>query len=122
MKELLKTLLDAWALKCNNEQLSIEACMETMCLGDRLKAQFLTLASHWFNDVVSVANHYGYDFIKVSAEGNKIWHDGTIDTLLKEGVYTVVEIPPSPSIDHYWYKGKWQEPHEEGLIDDSAPI
>jgi len=108
VKELLRKMLEGWAI-AYNENIKASEAFDRIC-DDPREAQLLDLFGHWSNDVTSMANHYGLDCIKIAEDGEKIWNDNKIDTLLRKGVLTVVEIPEAPSIQHWWSEGKWKAP------------
>jgi hypothetical protein len=73
---------------------------------------------HWSNDVVDCAAHYGLTLARKQPDGSLLHADGTIDTLMAGGDLVVVDIDPAPSLEHYWYAGKWNASEKD--FDDDA--
>jgi len=122
MKELLTQMFTGWALhEASYEHVtetttaptrSLENAMTEACGGDALRAQLLCVFGHWANDVLAYAAHYGVGIARKQPDGALLYEDGTVDTLMRGGVMTVVDVPPAPSLQHYWYKGVWNAPDE----------
>lgn len=121
MREMLKQMFTGWALReaaydhdSQEYTRSEEDCMEQACDGDDLRAGLLVLFSHWSNDITSLAAHYGLELVRTAPDGTWWRQDGTIDTLLKPGALTVREdVPPAPSLTHWWNNGEWVDPEIE---------
>jgi hypothetical protein len=79
----------------------------------------LKLFSHWSNDIIAMAAHYGVALARLQPDGTMLHDDGTIDTMMKGGKLTILSIEPPPSPAHFWHAGKWQlleEPLFKGEI------
>lgn len=116
MKAILALMFTAWADRQRPDIVAVESEDETyarVCNGDEHKAQLLLLFSHWSNDIEGYAAHYGVGLAWKQPDGTFTHADGTIDTLLAGGEVTVIELPPAPSLDHYWYKGVWNAPEPD---------
>lgn len=118
MKELLTQMFTGWILREQEGEMPdrfIEECMVEACGGDELRGHMLVLFGHFSNDIISLAAHYGIGLARKQPNGTLLHADGTIDTLLKGGELTIIEVPPAPSRQHYWYKGQWNEPPGDDL-------
>lgn len=117
MKELLVKMFSGWILHeaafvpsetgPGGYSITMEQAMTEACAGDAREGVLLTLFGHWANDVVSMAAHYGVGLARRQSDGTLLHEDGTVDTLLKGGVLTLIEIPPPPTPAHYWSAGQW---------------
>lgn len=121
MKTLLRQMFQGWI---NHEKASTqgdvmvpgipaEPSMVEACDGDERKGLLLVLFGHWSNDILSIAAHYGLALARRQPDGTLLHADGTVDTLLKGGTLEIVDIPPAPSEDHYWYAGEWKAPEPD---------
>ena len=121
MKTMLRTMLQGW---CDHEK-TVEARGQETQAPTQLEeiyeqagctpgeARLLVLFGHWGNDVISEAAHYGLTVARRQPDGTLLHNDGTVDTLLKGGKLEVVDIPPAPSREHYWHKGRWNAPEPD---------
>jgi len=130
MKDLLKTMFEGWAIYQNSwtetdegyrEEMSMEQALTQACGGDVLKGNLLALFGHWSNDIASIGAHYGVGIAKQKLDGTLIYEDGTVDTLLRRGKMVVVEVPPAPTSDCYWFAGEWKVPDPERFIVKEGP-
>lgn len=111
MKPVLKAMLEGWCLMDNKAgfkgtDVPDEEKMAQACDGNLLDGQLLTAMSHWSNDILSLAAHYGLGVARQQPDGSLVYDDGTVDTLLLGGTLIVVDVPAPPS--YYWHGGKWQ--------------
>jgi hypothetical protein len=118
MRSLLRTMFEGWILREQLESIdsidkSPERAMVEACGGDVLRGNLLVLFSHWSNDVVSIAAHYGVGLARKQPDGSLLHEDGTVDTLLKGGELTIINVPAPPSPEHYWHGGQWKAPEQE---------
>lgn len=107
VRELLVVMFEGWRLHEASyhpphgyERDRVE-CMTEAAGGDRLVGELAHLFSHWSEDVISVAAHYGVGWLA----------DGTFST----------DLPPPPSQEHWWTSGEWRPPVDErdGMEDES---
>jgi hypothetical protein len=89
------------------EPTRIEDAMTRACGGDALCGELLTLFTHWSNDVDALGAHLGVGLAHRQPDGELVFQDGTVDTLLRGGELTIVDVPPAPSPMHYWSGGRW---------------
>jgi hypothetical protein len=95
MKDILEKMFQGWInydKSWNTEKQKHDRdpmdCYADACAGDHNMAQLLHLFSHWSNDIMSLAPHYGIAY-----------QDGKI-----------VEVPSAPSPLHWWDGNEWIEP------------
>ena len=106
MKELLTIMFNGWKIHRDSwdegsqtHGVGEEEAMIQACNGDEKMGCLLKTFDHWEKDIISQAAHYGIGF----NEDNEI-----------------IEIPPAPSWNHYWYKGAWHESMEEELEEEGS--
>lgn len=92
---------------------SQEDAMTEACGGDNMRANLLCVFGHWSNDIVAIAAHYGVGLARKQPDGSLLYSDGTVDTLMRGGQLTIVEVPPAPSPRHWFNAGVWNEPSGE---------
>ena len=119
LKKVLTVLLQGIATE-NNYEIDSEAAYLKLT-GDPIMASTLHIMTHWSNDLVCLAAHYGITLVKVAPDGEVIHADGTIESLLKEGKWAVHDVSAAPSDQHYFYKGIWNEPEKEDFTDVAVP-
>lgn len=115
MKTLLRQMFEAWILfeRAAPTQRSMLHYYTLACDGDVTRGRLLELFDHWHTDVANMAAFYGLGLARKQPDGTLQHPDSSLDTLLKGGELTIIEVPPAPSIDHYWYKGQWVAPMED---------
>ncbi len=87
--------------------MSEEDAMIQACGGDVIRGNLLVLFNYWSNDISSMAAHYGVGLERQNADGTQ-WVDNYADL----GKLVLIEIPPAPSPDYYWYEGTWCSPED----------
>lgn len=98
MKDLLTVMFTGWQLHedswdpaASAYNRSPEACMIEAAGNNENIGHLLYFFSHWSNDIVSMAAHFGVGI----ADGK------------------IIEVPPPPHKDAFWYKGEWKLPDDE---------
>jgi hypothetical protein len=100
IRELLLSIFQGWQVREEmspeaREQESMEQTYARLSGGDELVGATLPLLTHWDNDLMSIAPHYGiaYEFDPATGSG-----------------YIREDVPPAPSPNHWWHRGAWQAP------------
>jgi len=101
--------------------ITLEEAMTEACVGDAREGVLLALFGNWANDIISMAAHYGIGLARRQSDGTLVHEDGTVDTLLKGGVLTMIAIEPPPSPAHYWAAGKWNALEMPDQVEPISP-
>lgn len=105
MRQILEQMFTGWQIyhqSWDGEKHTRDAtdCMIEACDCDPLRGELLALFSHWSNDILSIAAHYG---LALHTDENGVM----------TGVRT--DVPPAPSPEHYWYEGEWKAPDADDI-------
>lgn len=93
IKNLLTTMFEGWKLHEANQGDAV-ACAGKAAEDEKI-GYLLYLFSHWSNDIMGLAPHFGVA-LDIDADNHIT------------GILT--NILPAPSPEHYWDKGKWVGP------------
>lgn len=112
MKELLRRMFREWMLHDVSWDKETERytrndaeCMTEACGGDEIMGSLLSLFGHRRNDVESLAPYYGIALARDKAGK----------------LYIRDDIPPPPSLQHWWHEEEWTAPLDRETEEVAKP-